>query len=343
MKSQPRRNPPTDVSHGGRSSVLGENRIDAWIDELTPPSEVRIFPARHRRIGVIAFLVFAFVAVGIVGRWTEHGGLTGASPLSQPTPSEAGTARSAVPSSAPTGGFELISPTDGQDIRGAVVHVTGVASGNIRRLQFSVVLGDAVLGWTTHDVSEAGRQDVSIRVFAPPFRALAELHVEGGDAGPGRVSLSRSIALSPSGVVQLWSAESRMVGTACDLAVEGVAPLTVTALRLRILGRDRRPLADVTTANGIESLAAGSVGGKLVGMGGFYALIPMLAWSARDDLQLALSWVDRGEGRRLRSLEVAIGSVGACPDARDPTTQTKIVQTRPPSNASIGMQPTVVP
>jgi hypothetical protein len=311
MKSQQGHGTSTQGSDGARRSALGPEVTTAWIEELTPAREVRVFPARHRRIGGKVILVLSFVAAGILGRAVQRDGLP-----SVPQPADQAVARqgasSAGPSEGSRGWFELVSPTDGEDIGGAVLRVRGVASRDLGQLHLSVVLGDAVLGWTNVDVTAEGPLDTGIRIFAPLFHAAAELRVEGAGAGLGAVSLRRPISLSPRGVVQLWSAETRLVGAHCVLVVDGVAPLTVASLRMQVRGRDHGAVADVVTPNGIETSVAGSAGGRLLGVGGFHALVPVAGWALGEDLVLTASWTDHGISDSPRTVEVAIGPFTAC-------------------------------
>ncbi len=124
----------------------------------------RPLAGRSRRLwlGVVAIAIVA--GVGFAGRFLpdDHRELPGSGSAGGTTPAVG------LP-------FTITSPEANGTIKGATIDVSGTADESVTNIHLGVVVGGAVIGWTTVQVDRAGSWSTSIPVFAPPVGVEAQL------------------------------------------------------------------------------------------------------------------------------------------------------------------------
>jgi len=173
----------------------------ALIEELTLSGELVGAGRTDRRLTVAFACMIAIVGIGLGSRWTGSEPAAGAPsprPITQiaseqPTPQE------------PVLGS--ITPAEGGSVVGGIVEVGGIAREPLGIVHLSVVLGDAVLGWTNTAISAAGPVHLAIPVFAPPFDGSVELRISVRSGGVDRPpDIIRRFHLRSDHPVGIWSA-----------------------------------------------------------------------------------------------------------------------------------------
>ncbi len=280
---------------GNALAVVGSDP-EWWAQDPIPeieefePTALRVNRG-NRRLGVVVALAAGIVGLGLAGHWSDHPGIESAAAGTSPTRAtleldEPGPSAS-VERSAPL--FTLLSPKAGTTITGGIVEVHGVARQGLGLVHLSVVLGNAVLGWTNVDVPRAGPVDSAIRFFAPSFIVPVELRVN--QATESRFALSRSFNVDARGRVQLWGVAVDGPLDAPALVVDGFGALTRGPILITVLS-DSRAIATARVAITREDLRPGSAGGRMVGLGSFRTRIAMPASVDSASLSVDLAWRD---------------------------------------------------
>jgi len=257
----------------------------SWvIEELMPHEQVLQLPGPDRRVAVACALTALIVGLGLVGQWLDG---MGPMPVAA-VPAEANLRASPAPT--PSAALTIVSPADGDEVTGAIVEVRGVAREPLGTIHLAIRLGDAVLGWKNLDVGHAGPIAAAIDVFAPPFDVPVELLISRRD-GP-ESTVRRSIHLRASGWIQVWRSTLTRLDGGRWLTLEGVAPLTVPELRVRVYTGDGELFGDTVVPNGPTDELAGAAGGRLLGLGRFRASFSAGDTSLGDNVRIEISWPD---------------------------------------------------
>lgn len=247
---------------------------------------------RGRRVWLATGLVVTVVAIGILGRFV---------PGTAVHPSLVGSAARDT-AAEPTLPFSIVTPAAGATIDGAVIAVRGGADEAVGTIDLGVVVGGAVIGWTTVQVDHAGSWSVAIPVFAPPVTTDARLVVSvlAPGALPPRTALQmtaaaaiqRPLTLHSNGPIEIWPVTVERSGARSVVSVAGSAPLAIDSVTVGLVAADGHRLASQTAGIVVDDTQPGSVGGHALGLGSFAATLRLPEQPPTGPLRVAIDWRD---------------------------------------------------
>ena len=247
---------------------------------------------RGRRLWIAIGLVAVVAGLGFVGRFGQDAGAPGSRP---------GSAPAAMASQAAILPFSITTPAEDATMEGSVVEVRGVATEAVG-LILGVVVGGAVIGWTTVRAPDPGPWSVTIPIFAPPVSVEAELLASA--LAPGTIAprtalqmrtaatITRAFTLHSNGPIELWPVTIDRSDTRTVFSVAGCAPLVIGSVTIALIGRDGRRLANRDALLGVDDSRPGSVGGHALGLGSFAASLSLPGLAPDGPLRVAVDWRD---------------------------------------------------
>ena len=236
---------PTELTATHRK-VIDEDAPSWVIEELTDPRPRAVRHGSNRWVGVAIGVAVAAVGFGFVSHITDPAPTPGSQAAAGATAGAPASAKVTAPSTtddtaviAPMTPLVISSPVRGATVDGGLVEVRGVAERPLGGVHLSIVLGDAVLGWTNLEIDQAGPFRTEVPIYAPAFEVPAVLRIEGLALGiePGR-SLSIDLHLNAGAPVGLWRAG--LAPSAPDtVLISGFAPLPTGRVARHSQDRDR--------------------------------------------------------------------------------------------------------
>ncbi len=270
------------------TDVLGRTRSDevATLQELGAGPE-RVRPLDRRWLLALAG-VAAIVCIGFLGdRPTAT--LTVRADPTGPAPAASAAAAPAAPRS-----FELLEPVEGTTVIGGVVPV-GLSGPPGVRVHVAIELGASVLGWRNIALGPEGTWRGGVRVFAPRTAVPAVVRVSGVVDGR-RAEVARSFSLAGGTPVVMWATRTVDVPGGRVVEVAGTAPLADGLVVVSVLDPGGKRLGAARLPVRVDADLPGSVGGAVLGIGGFAGCI-RLSGPAPDPLLLRVARVDAGGAR----------------------------------------------
>lgn len=269
---------------------------------------------RGRRLWAAMAVAAIVASVGFLGRFAtdERGAPTTGSTL--------GRASMASEVALP---YSIVSPALDARISGAVVEVRGDTTESAGTIHLGLVVGEAVIGWTTVRIDRPGPWSASMPVFAPPVTVEAELlasTLEPGAVAPRTAlqmrraaQVERSFTLLSNGPIAFWPATTDRASASTHIRVTGCAPLVIGSVTVAVAGPDGRRLASQAARVVVDDSLSGSVGGHALGLGSFAATLT-LDGSTRDGaLRVMVDWRDVVGGEWGTAVLTVTG-----PDASEP-------------------------
>jgi hypothetical protein len=233
-------------------------------------------------------------------------------PVAGQVPASTGVDLAGRPAAAVAPGpLAIVTPAVSATVRGSTVLVTGRAE-QAGPLVLAVRLGRTELGRLEADLG-AGPYALTIPVHSPATPLAVDLVVETVAEGAPVIVATRSFVLSAASAVDVWSV---MVGSqlgGCHVALQGVAPLTVATVSIRLIGGNMVAVTDEAVVR-----ASPSVGAHLLGQGEWVAhldwppsapvAVPGAGAIVADPVasRLELAWHDPADGTTsTRSIPIA--------------------------------------
>lgn len=248
---------------------------------------------RGRRLWIAIALVAVVAGLGFVGRFGQDAGAPGSRPGSGPA---------AMASHAAILPFSVTTPAEDATMEGSVVEVRGVATEAVGLIHLGVVVGGAVIGWSTVHAEEPGPWSASIPIYAPP--AAVEAQLLGWASPPGVVAprtafqmraaaaIVLPLAIHSNGPIEVWPVATHRSGQMTSISVAGSAPLTVGRLTVALADSDGRRLASQDAPVIVDDARPGSGGGHALGLGSFAVELTLGSPIREGPLRVLVDWRD---------------------------------------------------
>lgn len=198
--------------------------------------------------------------------------------------------------------FTITSPAAGATVKGATIDVSGTADEPVPVIHLAIVVGSAVIGWTTVQADRPGPWSASIPVFAPPVTVEAQLvasSVAPGSAVPRTVlqmqataSIRRDFSLRSGGPIGFWPATMGVSGATTVVSVGGSAPVGIGRVDIRLTGHDGRQLAATDAEVVVDDTRPGAIGGYSLGLGSFTAKLTVPGPIRESPIRVGVDWRD---------------------------------------------------
>jgi hypothetical protein len=204
-------------------------------------------------------------------------------PRRQDTPSESAAAPSPAPPSAAPEILTITEPPEDETVVGNQLLVRGSASIALGDVRVGVLVAGRSIGSVEAKVDRPGAFSLIVPVAAPPFTSRAELVVQAG----ARVVIRRAfklLALPGVSVLDIAADDE----PATKIAVHGVAPRPIDALRLRLVDETGRAVASTVATTSPHD----GWGGVLLAASTFRAELAVPDLPSGTFLTLELSWYD---------------------------------------------------